>query len=128
MPGVPPCSTTIVSGRVHHGDGVGEADLVFDTAGDFDYFCRHHPEMTGVVHVAPGGPDPVTVTIVGGPPMNFSPAEITVGVGGTVTWMNNSDFHHTVTSTQGAAMATHCINGRGFVGNSPTIVGRRACG
>ena len=69
-------------------------------------------------------PTPVTVTIVGGPPMAFSPAEITVGVGGTVRWINNSDFHHTATSKQGAAMPTHCINGRGFVGNSPTIVGR----
>lgn len=102
----------------------GEAELVFDTAGDYEYFCRHHPEMTGVVHVMPGGADPVTVTIVGGPPMVFSPAEITVGVGGTVKWINNSDFHHTVTSKQGASMATHCINGRGFVGNTPTIVGR----
>lgn len=102
----------------------GEAEIVFDTAGDFEYFCRHHPEMTGVVHVVPGGPAPVSVTIVGGPPMAFSPAEITVGVGGTVKWVNNSDFHHTVTSKQGAAMATHCINGRGFTGNTPTIVGR----
>jgi plastocyanin len=102
----------------------GEAELTFDIAGDFEYFCRHHPEMTGIVHVVPGGPNPVTVTIVGGPPMVFSPEEVTVGVGGTVRWINNSNFHHTVTSKQGAAMATHCINGRGFVGNTPTIVGR----
>lgn len=102
----------------------GEAEIVFDIPGDFEYFCRHHPEMTGVVHVLPGGPTPVWVTIVGGPPMAFSPSEITVGVGGVVKWINNSDFHHTVTSKQGASMATHCINGRGFIGNSPTIVGR----
>ncbi|MGH7463441.1 MAG: hypothetical protein ACREMA_20730, partial [Longimicrobiales bacterium] len=102
----------------------GEAELVFDVAGDFSYFCRHHPEMTGVVHVVPGGPDPMTVTIIPGPPMAFSPAEVTVGVGGTVTWINNTNSHHTVTSTQGASMMTHCINGRGFVGNSPTIAGR----
>jgi plastocyanin len=102
----------------------GEAGLTFDTAGDFEYFCRHHPEMEGVVHVVPGGPDPVSVTIVPGPPMAFAPAEITVGVGGTVTWINNTGTHHTVTSKQGASMATHCINGRGFVGNTPTIVGR----
>lgn len=102
----------------------GEADLTFDTAGDFEYFCRHHPEMEGTVHVVPGGPSPVTVTILPGPPMTFSPEEITVGVGGTVTWINNTGTHHTVTSKQGASMPTHCINGRGFVGNSPTIVGR----
>ena len=102
----------------------GEAELVFDAAGDFPYFCRHHPDMTGIVHVVPGGPDPVNVTMVNGPPMAFSPAEITVGVGGTVKWTNNTEHHHTVTSTAGAAMSTHCINGRGFVGNTPTIVGR----
>ncbi|MDQ3812787.1 MAG: DUF1929 domain-containing protein, partial [Armatimonadota bacterium] len=102
----------------------GQAEIIFNTAGDFPYFCRHHPDMTGVVHVVPGGPAPVTVNIVAGPPMGFSPAEITVGVGGTVRWTNNTDFHHTATSTQGAAMATHCINGRGFIGNTPTIVGR----
>jgi plastocyanin len=102
----------------------GEAEIVFDTAGDYPYFCRHHPEMSGVVHVVPGGPDPVTVTIVPGPPMAFSPDEVTVGVGGTVKWINNTNSHHTATSTQGASMSTHCINGRGFVGNTPTIVGR----
>jgi plastocyanin len=102
----------------------GEAELTFDTAGDFEYFCRHHPEMTGVVHVVPGGPDPVTVTIVGGPPMAFLPGDVTVGVGGTVRWINNSNFHHTATSKQGASMSTHCLNGRGFVGNTPTIIGR----
>ena len=102
----------------------GEADLSFATAGDFEYFCRHHPEMTGTVHVVSGGPALVTVTIVGGPPMAFAPADVTVGIGGVVKWINNSNFHHTVTSKLGASMPTHCINGRGFVGNSPTIVGR----
>lgn len=102
----------------------GEASIDFDVAGDFEYFCRHHPEMAGVVRVVPGGPDPVNVTIVNGPPMAFSPPDITVGVGGTVHWINNSNAHHTVTSKAGANMPTHCINGRGFVGNSPTVVGR----
>jgi FtsP/CotA-like multicopper oxidase with cupredoxin domain len=102
----------------------GTAELDFPVAGDFPYFCRHHPEMTGTVHVLPGGPDPVMVTIDPGPPMAFSPADITVGVGGTITWLNNTASHHTVTSTEGASMATHCINGRGFVGNTPTIVAR----
>lgn len=101
----------------------GQADIVFDTAGDYAYFCQYHPDMAGTVHVVPGGPTPVTVTI-GGLPMAFSPPDITVGVGGTVTWINTTAFLHTATSTQGAAMATHCINGRGFIGNSPTIVGR----
>lgn len=101
----------------------GEADVEFPEAGDFDYFCKHHPEMTGTVSVVPGGPMAVSVTITGAPPV-FSPTTVIVGVGGTVTWINNSNFHHTATSKEGAAMETHCINGRGFVGNSPTIVGR----
>lgn len=102
----------------------GEAMLAFPVAGDFGYFCRHHPEMTGVVHVVPGAPADVSVTIVAGPPQAFAPNEVNVGVGGNVHWINNTNDHHTVTSTDGAAMSTHCINGRGFVGNSPTIVGR----
>ena len=57
--------------------------------------------------------------------MGFNPADVTVGVGGQVRWENHDSMnHHTVTSKQGATIPTHCINGRGFVGNSPTIVGR----
>jgi hypothetical protein len=63
------------------------------------------------------------VHIVDVPAMGFSPQDVTVDTGGTVRWENHSMHHHTVTSRDGAALATHCINGRGFVGNSPTIVG-----
>jgi plastocyanin len=100
----------------------GQAEVVFDAAGDFEYFCTHHPDMTGVVHVVPGGPALVTVTIVPGPA--FSPADVNVGIAGTIRWINDDGTHHTATSRSGAAISTHCINGRGFVGNSPTIVGR----
>jgi plastocyanin len=41
-----------------------------------------------------------------------------------VTWTNNGAGHHTVTADQGSSLPTHCINGRGFVGNSPTVVAR----
>lgn len=102
----------------------GVFEHVFAAAGDNEYFCMHHPIMTGVVHVAAGGPANVTVNIVDAPAMGFAPADITVGVGGTVRWENHSMFHHTVTSRAGASLSTHCINGRGFVGNSPTIVGK----
>jgi FtsP/CotA-like multicopper oxidase with cupredoxin domain len=100
----------------------GEFEFTFAVAGDHDYFCQHHPIMTGTVHVVPGAPANVTVNIVDGPPMAFSPGDIDVGVGGTVRWENHSMFHHTVTSVEGASRMTHCINGRGFVGNTPTIV------
>jgi hypothetical protein len=49
------------------------------------------------------GPDPVTVTIVGG--HWRSPAEFKVGVGG-IRWINNSNSPHGYVK-QGASMATH---------------------
>jgi plastocyanin len=100
-------------------------EMSFAVAGDYDYFCRHHPVMNGIVRVVPGGPVTRTVLIEGTPMMGFNPADVTVGVGGQVRWENHDSMnHHTVTSKQGATIPTHCINGRGFVGNSPTIVGR----
>ncbi|HKQ75726.1 MAG TPA: galactose oxidase-like domain-containing protein [Blastocatellia bacterium] len=102
----------------------GVFELTFATAGDHGYFCRIHPEMTGTVRVVAGGPATAVVNIVDGPPMSFSPADITIDIGGAVRWENHSMSRHTVTSQQGATMPTHCINGRGFTGNSPTIVGR----
>ena len=102
---------------------VGVFEHKFDVAGEYDYFCQLHPAMTGKVTVAAGGPANPTVSIVDGPPMAFSPAEITVGVGGTVRWENHSNLHHTVTSVDGGAMKSHCLNGRAFTGNTPTIVG-----
>ena len=47
---------------------------------------------------------------------------ISVQPGSSVTWTNNDpQQHHTVTSRQGVSEPTHCLNGRAFVGNSPTI-------
>ena len=113
---------TFESGDLESLTGVFEH--VFGAAGDYEYFCTFHPVMTGIVRVVLGGPVGVTVNIIDGPPMAFSLADVTVGVGETVRWENHSMFHHTVTSKEGANIPTHCINGRGFVGNSPTIVGR----
>ena len=110
------------SGDIHELTGVFE--FPFNRVGDFEYFCRFHPVMTGTVHVQAGGPADVTVNIVDHPQMGFSPDAVTIGVGGTVRWENHSQMHHTVTSKLGAIMPTHCINGRGFTGNTPTIVGR----
>jgi FtsP/CotA-like multicopper oxidase with cupredoxin domain len=110
------------SGDIEELTGVYE--LTFNDAGDFEYFCRYHPFMVGTVQVVAGGPATATVHIVDAPQMGFSPTTTTIGVGGTVRWENQSQQHHTVTSRQDAAMATHCFNGRGFVGNSPTILAR----
>lgn len=100
----------------------GVFDHTFASPGDFEYFCQHHPIMTGVVRVVSGGPMNVSVNMVDAPVMSFSPSDVTVGIGGQVHWENHSMSHHTVTSKQGASISTHCLNGRGFVGNTPTIV------
>ena len=100
-------------------------ELPFVAAGEYEYFCRFHPEMNGIVRVVPGGPLTRTVLIQGAPAMGFDPADVTIGIGGEIQWENHDTLnHHTVTSKEGATMPTHCINGRGFVGNTPTIVGR----
>lgn len=97
-------------------------EITFDEEGEYEYFCKHHPEMTGIVRVVPIGGD-ASVSITAAPA--FDPADVTIGVGDKVRWENNdSGRHHTVTSRQGANIPSHCINGRAFVGNSPTIVGR----
>lgn len=100
---------------------VGVFEHIFDEEGVFGYFCEIHPNMTATVNVIQGGPATVTVNILDLPQMGFYPPVVDIGVGGTVRWENQSDQHHTVTSTDGAVIPTHCINGRGFVGNSPTI-------
>lgn len=103
-------------------NGLGTYSHQFDVAGTFDYFCAFHPMMTGTVEVVSGAPANVSVNILDAPAMGFSPQTVQVAPGGMVDWTNQSVQHHTVTSSQGAAMATHSINGRGFVGNSPTVV------
>lgn len=111
---------------------IGVADLIFINSGDFDYFCQHHPSMTGTIHVVDaGGGATVDVYIKDGPGpgeidrgMNFYPEEVIVAKGGTVHFINQSDKHHTATSVQGASIPSHSFNGRSFIGNSPTIVGK----
>ncbi len=109
----------------------GTGELTFDTIGEFEYICTIHPSMEGTVTVtlaADPAVDPVTVQIEDadpglGLPMGFYPNNVEVYPGNKVKWTNNSNQHHTVTSKEGAAIPTHCFNGRGFIGNSPTIVG-----
>ena len=100
---------------------VGVFEHTFEDEGSFGYFCEYHPNMTGTVEVVPAAPALVTVNILDAPEMNFYPPLVQVAPGGVVRWENHSDQHHTVTSSDGAVMPTHCINGRGFIGNSPTI-------
>lgn len=94
---------------------------IFTEAGTFDYVCRLHP-MLGTVRVNPVGPATANVTIVDAPTAGFTPDDVTVGVGGTVTWIHGGTTPHTVSDAQNAPMETMAINGRAFVGNTPIVL------
>ncbi|HEU4387773.1 MAG TPA: galactose oxidase-like domain-containing protein [Blastocatellia bacterium] len=94
----------------------------FNADGTYDYQCRFHP-MSGVVRVGATGLASVTVNILDGP-SRFDPADVTIQRGGTVTWVHAASEPHTVTETGGSGLETYALNGRAFVGNTPTIVAK----
>jgi FtsP/CotA-like multicopper oxidase with cupredoxin domain len=124
-----------------HGHGSGHIDAGFDSGtlspagtfshtfsdeGTFEYFCRFHP-MQGIVRVTMGGPAAASVSIKDGPG-RFDPDDVTVRPGAIVTWTHQGAELHTVTQAAAAAKESLCINGRSFIGNTPTIrakAGRR---
>ena len=88
-------------------------------AGMYKYICGiHGATMSGSVTVQPGGPSTVPVTIVD---FAFNPPNVTVGVGGQVTWTNAGPSQHSVVEIGGDNLPSFCFNGRSFVGNTPTI-------
>jgi plastocyanin len=93
----------------------------FTLPATYNYICGIHGAiMSGSVTVAPGGPSTQQVTIAD---FSFTPANVTVGVGGTVTWVNNGPSQHSVVELGGGDnLPSYCFNGRSFVGNTPTIV------
>jgi plastocyanin len=101
---------------MHHNDSF--AFTFPDTAGTCHYHCRiHGTTMAGIVQIVTGGPATAAVTIHDN---YFDPVTVSVGTGGKVTWKNAGDNDHIVYSGGGGA-ATYCLNGRAFVGNTPTI-------
>jgi plastocyanin len=97
----------------------------FPAAGTYSYHCTFHPYMHGKVNVAAGKPTPQTVSIEPDP-MNpgkfrFNPETVEVAPGGKVIWTNTSMENHTVTD-DGGGISSFCLNGRSFVGNTPTIL------
>jgi plastocyanin len=95
---------------------------VFTLAATYDYMCGiHGPSMSGTVTVQAGGPATATVTIGD---FFFSPANVTIGIGGRITWLNNGPSQHSVVERGGANLPSYCFNGRAFVGNTPTVVAR----
>jgi FtsP/CotA-like multicopper oxidase with cupredoxin domain len=96
--------------------------FIFPDEGMFEYYCQFHP-MQGIVRVTAGGPASATVNILDAPP-RFEQDDVTIRPGGTVTWNHAGTQPHTVTDRSGAGLESMCINGRTFVGNTPTIVAK----
>ncbi|MFD8499819.1 galactose oxidase-like domain-containing protein [Amycolatopsis sp. NPDC059657] len=95
------------------------------TPRSFPYHCKiHGVTMSGTVTVQAGAPHATSVVIGDN---FFSPAAATVAPGGTVTWFNSGHHDHVVFAGGGGG-TSYCLNGRTYVGNTPTIVtepGRR---
>ena len=109
------------------GDGFESDELVngqqfthtFDDARFVRYWCRiHGPTMGGSVTVDPAAPAGNPTVVISD--NLFTPAAVTVRPGSTVTWRHQGTFPHIVFAPGGGA-ATFCLNGRAYVGNTPTV-------
>ncbi len=88
--------------------------------GTYKYICGiHGAMMSGSVTVQAGGPSTKAVSIVD---FAFNQKDVTVGIGGTVTWTNSGPSQHSVVEAGGDNLPSFCFNGRSFVGNTPTIL------
>lgn len=93
----------------------------FANAGVCDYHCLiHGVMMSGQVRVVAGAPAAAGVSML----LNsFNPPVVSVAPGGTVTWTNNEPEanHNHIVYASGGGGASFCLNGRSYVGNTPTI-------
>lgn len=92
----------------------------FPNQGIYEYFCRFHP-MRGRVRVISGESPQATINIMDGP-SRFDPDEVVIGLNGSVTWQHQGIMPHTATEFGSVGMESVALNGRTFVGNTPTIV------
>ena len=112
------------------GDGFTSPSLVrgdqflhrFEAAGFVRYWCQiHGPTMAGSITVDPAAAQGDTTVVV--TDNLFTPADISVRPGSTVTWSHEGTFPHIVFAPGGGA-PTFCLNGRTYVGNTPTVEAR----
>jgi FtsP/CotA-like multicopper oxidase with cupredoxin domain len=89
------------------------------------YHCQiHGPTMWGEVQVSAGAPPLPAPPQIRAIDNQWKPQILEVPPGSTVTWRNDeteANHDHIVVSDGGGA-STFCLNGRAFVGNTPTIV------
>ncbi|MEU3354387.1 galactose oxidase-like domain-containing protein [Streptomyces sp. NPDC037389] len=101
--------------------GTGQQfEHVFDNQQtSYPYHCKiHGVTMSGTVQVVAGAPATVGVTAKDN---LFDPAAVQVAPGGKVVWTNAGQHEHIVFAP-GAGGSSLCLNGRSYVGNTPTIV------
>jgi plastocyanin len=91
----------------------------FTTPGVVPYHCKIHGlSMSGTVVVdpaSPAGDRAVDIT-----DNTFTPATVSVRPGNKVVWTLSGNFDHIVLAPGGGAVS-YCLNGRAFIGNTPTI-------
>jgi FtsP/CotA-like multicopper oxidase with cupredoxin domain len=135
-----PCPDHEVPMFVHEMVGTGiECSFLSNTLTPGDTFqfpfgtdegtCRYHcqihgPTMWGEVQVSAGAPAPGPPPQIRAIDNQWKPQILQVPPGTTVTWRNDeteANHDHIVVSDGGGA-STFCLNGRAFVGNTPTIV------
>jgi plastocyanin len=91
----------------------------FPAAGTVPYHCKiHGTSMAGTVVVDAAAPAGDRAVAIGD--NFFNPVSVTIRPGASVNWTNNGNFDHIVFAPGGGA-ATFCLNGRAYVGNTPTI-------
>ena len=101
---------------------VKPSEAIFDHPGVCNYYCAiHGTSMSGRIDIAPADANPTQIHIVTINNLSFG-APIAIRVGDTVRWENKDAVNHIVFSP-GGGKSTFCLNGRGYVGNTPTIVG-----
>src|SRR3989442_3133279 len=92
------------------------------------YHCQiHGATMWGEVQVVAGAPAGPILRAVNN---QWAPQIVQVAPGDSVTWRNDESEanHDHIVVADGGGAATFCLNGRAFVGNTPTVVadsGRR---
>jgi plastocyanin len=98
----------------------GTFDFAFSASGTVHYYCQiHGPTMNGTVNVVSGAPNAQNVNIKDN---FFDPQVIAIAPGGTVHWTNLGNHDHIVFSGGGGS-SNFCLNGRSYVGNTPTVEG-----
>ena len=99
---------------------LGTWPRTFNTAGTFNYKCFYHGMMSGKV-IVDAGATAMTAS-VSATDNAFTPAEVTIAPGGTVTWTNHGQARHTVyESGASTSSLSYAVNGRSFAGNTPVI-------